>query len=304
MKSHAGFGLGFAAVLAAVLVFGAQLPIAKDAYLALDPYMLSAIRYGSALPFLMLLLAWREGPSALLPGPRPLGIAAAGVLGMTGSPLLVFVGLTYTRPEHAVIILALQPSMTALAQWRLMGRRPPTFTLGAIAVAFAGVVLVVAGHEAKPGEVGWLGDLLVISGAACWVTYSLMLGRFGHMSALRFTTLSCVSGTTGIFVCALVAQLAGAAHLPDMATLGAVAPHLLFLSLCGVVLAMLLWNFGNARIGALNSMLLLNLMPVETYLIRYWQGARFNWADWLGAGMVVGALAASNLRERHRMSRA
>lgn len=304
MKSRAQFGVGFAAVLASVLVFGAQLPIAKDAYAAMDPYTLSAIRYASALPCLMLLLAWREGAAAFHPGPRPFGIFAAGVLGMTGSPLLVFVGLTYTRPEHAVIILALQPSMTALAQWGLMGRRPPAFTLSAIAVAFAGVVLVVAGHEAKPGEVGWLGDLLVISGAACWVSYSLMLGRFGHMSALRFTTLSCIAGTTGIVVCALVASHAGKAHWPDPATLAAVAPHLVFLSLCGVVLAMLLWNFGNARVGALNSMLLLNLMPVETYLIRYWQGARFTLAEWLGAAMVVGALAASNLRERRRFARA
>lgn len=301
--ARAGFGAGFAATLASVLVFGAQLPIAKDAYLALDPFTLSAVRYALALVLLIGLLVWREGVAALSPGPRPGRLAVAGLLGMTGSPLLVFVGLQYTRPEHAVIILALQPSMTALAQWRITGRRPPAFTLGAIAVAFAGVVLVVAGHEARPGEAGWLGDLLVISGAACWVSYALLLGSFSGLSVLRFTTLSCLAGTLGIFAATLVAQATGAVRWPEASAIVAVAPHLAFLSLCGVVLAMLLWNFGNTRIGPLNSMLLLNLMPVETYLIRYWQGARFTAAEWLGAAMVVGALVASNLHQRRAAGR-
>ena len=36
------------------------------------------------------------------------------------SPALVFAGLTATRPEHVAVIVALQPSMTALAtkSWR------------------------------------------------------------------------------------------------------------------------------------------------------------------------------------------
>ena len=61
---------------------------------------------------------------------------------------------------------------------------------------------------------------------------------------------------------------------------------------------MLLRNYGNARIGPLNAMLLLNLMPVETYLIRYWQGVHFTWQEWAGAAMVVGALMANNLYQR------
>ena len=139
-----GFGAGLAAALGAVVVFGAQLPVAKSAYVWLDPFTLSAIRYSAALVLLLALLAFREGAGALSLGSKPGRIALAGVLGMAGSPLLVFAGLMYTLPEHAVIILALQPSMTALAQWCLHGKRPAGFTIGAILVAFAGVVLVVA----------------------------------------------------------------------------------------------------------------------------------------------------------------
>ena len=66
-----------------------------------------------------------------------------GLAGMTGSPMLVFAGLSITRAEHGAIIVSLQPSVTATADWWLRGRRPARFTRGWIAAAFAGVVLVV-----------------------------------------------------------------------------------------------------------------------------------------------------------------
>lgn len=292
------FGVGVVAALSAVLVWGALMPVAKDAYVALDPYTLTSLRYALAAAVLLGLLAWREGPRAFSAGPRPGRLVVAGVLGMAGSPLLVFVGLAYTLPEHAVIIVALQPSMTALAQWFLHGRRPPAFTVGAIVVAFAGVVLVVAGHGWTPGDPKLVGDLLVLSGAICWMSYTLMLDGFPGFGALRFTALTCVIGVVVIVLATMVANLAGASRLPDAVAVVAVAPHLLFLAIPGVVLAMLVWNYGNARIGALNSLLLINLMPVETYFIRYLQGARFSAAEWIGAALVVGALVANNLHQR------
>jgi len=45
---------------------------------------------------------------------------------MTASPMLVFGGLAFTRAEHVAIIVALQPSMTALADWLVHRRRPGT----------------------------------------------------------------------------------------------------------------------------------------------------------------------------------
>lgn len=298
MSRPGQFGMGVAAAIAAIMMWGAQLPVAKAAFEVLDPYTLTAIRYALASLVLVIILALREGPTAFSCGPRPLRLVVAGVLGMAGSPLLVFVGLLYTLPEHAVIIIALQPSLMAMLQWRLYGRRPPTFTIGAIAVAFAGVVLVVIGHGIRPGEAKLVGDLLVLSGVLCWISYTLMLGSFPGFGVLRFTTLSCFFGTLAICVAAAIALATGAASVPDTPALVAVTPHVLFLAIPGVVLALLLWNYGHARIGALNSMLLLNLMPIETYLIRYLQGARFTWQEWTGAAMVVGALVANSLYQR------
>lgn len=290
-------GTGLLAIVGAILIWASQLLVAKAAYASIDPYTLTAVRYTTALVFLAALLWLREGPGAFAPGDRPFLLGVAGVLGMAGSPLLVFVGILYTQPEHAVILLALQPSMTALAQWWLNGRRPPGFTLAAIAVAFCGVVLVVgSAADAPAGKL--LGDLLVVSGALSWIAYNLMQGKFVALGTLRFTTLSCVAGTAAILVVAVLAHALGAARMPSATQLVAVTPHIAFLAVLGVVVAMLLWNHGSARIGPLNAMLLLNLMPVVTYAIRVAQGAHFTWQEWAGAALVIAALVANNLYQR------
>ena len=298
MTGNRGTGLAVLAVVAAVLLWGAQFPVAKAAYSVLDPYTLTSARYVLAATLLVLLAAATGGRAALSPGPRPWLLVLAGLLGMAGSPLLAFVGLSYTLPEHAVIIVALQPSMTAIAQWWLNGKRPANFTLGAIAVAFTGVVLVVASHGFNPGETKLFGDLMVLAGCSCWICYTLMLARFPGFGALRFTALTCFIGMLAICTVTAIALGSGAVPVPKAASFVSVAPHIAFLAIPGVVLAMVLWNYGNARIGPLNSMLIINLMPVETYFIRYLQGARFTWQEWTGAALVIGALLANNFYQR------
>jgi drug/metabolite transporter (DMT)-like permease len=96
---------------------------------------------------------------------------------------------------------------------------------------------------------------------------------------------------------------AGVLTAPSAADLASIWPALAFLTLGGVLAAMVFWNWGNRIIGALNSMLLLNLIPVVTFLIRFAQGERFGAAEIAGVGMVVGALLANNLYLR-RKSRA
>jgi drug/metabolite transporter (DMT)-like permease len=299
------FPRGAAAALAAVLMWGAQFPVAKSAFAVLDPVQLSAFRYGVAT---LLLLAWmlaREGPGILATQGRFRPVTALGVIGMTGSPVLVFAGLQFTRPEHAAVIVALQPSMTALADWALRGRRPANFTVACIVVAFLGVVTVVTkgAFVLHAGGREILGDVMVLAGAACWVVYTMGTERLAGWPTLKITLLTLIAGSIGMF--ALAAGLVGAGVLtvPSAADLASIWPALAFLTLGGVLAAMVLWNWGNRIIGALDSMLLLNLIPVVTFVIRFAQGERFGAAEIAGVAMVVGALLANNLYLR-RKSRA
>lgn len=304
------FRFGFLLVVVAVLIWGGQLPVAKNAMRAIDGYSMSVVRYGVAVVLFTLLLVIREGRGALRLEGRGHLVTIAGGFGIAGSALLVFVGLSLTRPEVAVIILMLQPAMTAVAQWLLRGIRPAPFTLACLCCAFSGVVIAVTrGGDALNFTAGMntqelIGNGMVFLGAVAWITYTLMLGMFAGWSALRFTALTALPGLGVILLVWCVAWMVGAARWPTSAALVAIAPELLYVSFFGVVAAMFLWNAGNRRIGPLNTILLLNLMPVVTFAIRYVEGARFAASELVGAVLVVGALVANNLHERRRLQRA
>jgi drug/metabolite transporter (DMT)-like permease len=187
--------------------------------------------------------------------------------------------------------------MTAIADWWLRGRRPARFTLGCIAAAFVGVVLVVTrGNPAlglSPREIA--GDLLVLVGAACWVVYTMGTERFRGWSALKFTVLTLIPGSIALVVATAALVALGVSRVPSAGAIASVAPQLVFLALVGVLAAMILWNAGNQRVGALNAMLMLNLMPVIVFAIRFAQGERFLPVELAGAGLVIGALIANNL---------
>ncbi len=299
MQTHSSAGFGL--TLLAVLFWGAQLPIAKVAMLDIDGYTITLVRYGVAAAGLTMILAWREGFSHFATEGHGLRVTAAGVIGMAGSAVLVFVGLALTRSEVAVIIISLQPAMTAIAEWIIRGARPARFTIACLVVAFVGVAVVVTRGGAgfgellrtSPQELG--GNALVFAGASAWVAYTLMVGRLQGWSSLRISALTATTALGGIVLIWLVALALGAAPVP---TPGPFIEHgwrLAYLSVLGVLAAMFLWNAGLRRIGALNAMLILNLMPVVTFAFRAIEGATFVVSELAGAAMVVGALMSNNL---------
>jgi drug/metabolite transporter (DMT)-like permease len=302
---QSNFASGVALAFVAVFIWGAQFPIAKSTFSTIDPFHVSGIRYGVGTLLLAAFVVWRDGRAALRYYGRGLSASLLGLVGMTGSPMLVFGGLALTRPEHAAIIVALQPSITAIADWWLHGRRPARFTLGCMTVAFVGVVLVVTkGDPALAFGRGELaGDLLVLAGAVCWVVYTMGTESFRGWSSLKFTLLTLIPGSIGLAIGTAVLVQFGLARVPTPAEMGSVAPQLAFLAVGGVMLSMLCWNAGTRRIGVLNAMLLQNLVPVIVFAIRFAQGERYVAVELAGAGLVIGALAANNAYLRRKSRR-
>jgi drug/metabolite transporter (DMT)-like permease len=241
-----------------------------------------------------------EGVRAFTVTSRELAMLFVSGLAMGASALFMISGLALTRPEIAVLILSLQPAITVLIDWLVWKRRPPVFTVGCIVLAFTGVAIAVTrGGDAllnpAPAVRGEaLGNLLTLLAATCWVVYVLLTTRFHGWSAVRVSALTSGPATALIFGCWFVAWLAGYTYLERDLIVGA-SWRLAYVSLLGVVLAMFLWNAGARRIGAVNAMLLLNLMPVITFGFRALEGAEFMLSELLGAAIVVSALVANNL---------
>lgn len=297
-----GTATGVLLVFATVSIWGLQFPIAKSAFEFVDPFNLALVRYGLPVCFLVSLLVYSEGIGSLRFDHRARQASFVGLIGMCGSPTLVFGGLSITRPEIAAIIIAIQPLLTAIVLWVLRGRRPDGFTLACIGLAFFGVFTVITGWSmAFAGESReMLGNLSIFLGALCWVYYTITGDRFNDWSVLRFTALTMLPGALGHVAVITTLTAAGIIATPALDQWLAAGPQIVFLSLLGVLVAMLMWNSGTKRIGALNAMLFINLIPVITFGVRYWQGVRFTWLEIGGAAAVVLALIANNLALRLR----
>ena len=293
---------GVLIMLLTVLIWGALFPIAKGALIALDAFWMSSVRYGCAALMFVAILVWREGAAALRYQGKLLQASFYGVMGFTGFSILVFVGLAHTAPEHGAIIMALQTPMTAFAHWALRGSRPAGFTLVCVALAILGVFMVIGkGDLAHMFDAGTLfGDALILLGAMSWVVYTIGAVSFPGWSVLRFTTLTCLPGTAGIFVVTAIATAAGEVQVPSFATLVSIGWELTYMAVFTAVVAVLCWNAAIGYLGALNAMLLANLVPVVTFVIRILQGHRFQAIELAGVTLVVLALAANNLYMRRR----
>lgn len=307
-EARAGARAGVAAAIAATLIWGAQLPIAKGAFVAVDGYTMTLVRYGAASVVFLLLLWLREGRGAFALEGYASAVIVGGGLGLGGSAVLLFVGLSKARPEIVVIILAMQPALAAIGEWVFARRPPPRFTLVCIAFAFAGVVLAVTrggaafGDDSGPRADEFLGILLAVLASIAWVGYAMTAARLSRWSALRASALTGVPALAVVLAAWLVADALGAVRI-DAAALPAASWRLAYVAFLGVVVGMFLWNAGLQRIGAVNAMLILNLMPVVTFAIRAFEGARSDSTELLGAAIVVAALVANNLMLRRGPSR-
>jgi len=282
--------------------WGAMFSVAKRTLPVLDAFFLGSFRYAVGVLIFIAILWAAEGRQALRYGGRILPAACFGLIGFCGFNLLVWWGLFYTRPEHASIIMALQTPMTAIAVWLTQGRRPAPFTIGCVAVAIAGVLLVVTRGSLTgifSGE-SLLGDLLVFLGAVSWVIYTMAGWHFSGWSPLRMTVLTAIPGTLGLLAANAAAIGLGFAELPTLAAVWSVKWQIGYFIVFTVVLGVLGFNNGVKYLGALNAMLLLNLIPVIVFAIEAWLGRSYAAIELIGAAVVIGALVANNLFLRKR----
>lgn len=125
---------------------------------------------GAALVFAAL------SPRTFLPAAMPwrdrLAIAGCAALGIWGNQALFLSGLARTTATNATVLVATIPVFTAIASI-VLGREPPRArVIGGIAIAFAGIVVLVGLDALDLGGAHLVGDLLVTANS---VAYSLYL---------------------------------------------------------------------------------------------------------------------------------
>ncbi|UUX97490.1 DMT family transporter [Aquabacterium sp. J223] len=183
---------GAALALLGAVAFSGKAIIVKLAYRhGVDAVTLIMYRMLFALP-LFLALAWWAGRGRPPLARRDwMAVAGLGFSGYYLSSFLDFAGLQYVSASLERLILYLNPTLVLLLGLVVLKRRPTARQWGALALSYAGV-LVVFGHEATlAGPDAALGALLVFGSALSYAVYLLYSGEVvGRLGSLRLTGLA------------------------------------------------------------------------------------------------------------------
>jgi drug/metabolite transporter (DMT)-like permease len=264
----------------------------------MDALSMTLLRYGLAAPVFLLLLARSEGWQSLRPGVPLLPLVGLGALGFAGFNLLMFFGVSQSRPEHGAIVMALQPLIAAMILWARTGKRPAARSFAALALAIVGVVLLVTDGDLSrlAGQAAVVPTLMMIAGGTCWVLYSMGAARYPGWSPLRYTALSASGGAIVILVLWMLAAFAGLVRVPVAAASWFVlTPSLVYLTLLAAVVAVLCWNSGIRALGPQNGMLFINLAPLTALVVGVASGQAFGRFELIGAVLVLASLVANQL---------
>jgi drug/metabolite transporter (DMT)-like permease len=294
--------IGAAFATATAVAWGGQFVVGKSALGSLDAFPLTTIRYAVASALWLIVLAAVEGTRALRLDGRGVRLFWLGSLGFAGFNLLAYTGLEHARPQSASLIVALAPLLTALVLWRRTGVRPSATTFALLAVALAGVSLVISGGHPSSivnGSIGW-GDALVLAGVFSFVLYGLGAAEFTGFSPLRYTTLTASLGWLTLLAATVVATATGLVPLPSAHEVWSVSPQIAYLTIPGAFMAVLTWNAAIGLIGPQNAVLFGNLIPVTTFAIEIVRGYRPGAVELAGAALTIAALVTNNLLARRR----
>ncbi len=290
-----------AALLAVVLIWGANFVVMKQAFSVLSPWAFNAVRLMLAAVVLLGVLCAREGRSALaLPRRDALKLVGLGILGNTFYQIPFVVGLNLTTAGNSALLIATIPVWSALLA-RLLGweRITPRMWLG-ILLSFGGVGVVTA---ASPNgfslqSAGFLGDLLTLVAAVCWAGYTVLskdlLKRY---SPLRVSALALLPGVLVLWIPSLPFVLR--ADWLDLPLWGWLA--LLYSGVFPIAVAYVIWAAGVQRVGAARTSVYNNLVPVVTFVLAYlWQQQPVAPLQLLGGGIVLLGVGLTTASSRPR----
>ena len=270
-----------------VVIWGGNFAVLKTAYSQIAPFPFTALRFALATVLMLLLLWWREGDVRFPPGSF-WKFLWLGLAGNTIYQAMFANGLALTTSANSSLVASTSPIAVALAGGLIGLERITRFTVFGLALALGGILIVVSSRGAALSSNTMVGDLLVLGSVFCWAAYVLGMRTVkGHISSLRATTLTMITGTPGLILFGLPGLIG--MHKSGWARLGGAAIFgIVYSAALALVTCYLLYNRNVRLIGGVKTTIYGCMIPAVAALVA-WPvlGERPTLLQAVGAALIV-----------------
>ena len=270
----------------AAIFWGANFNLARPVLAEMSPYIAGASRYVLAAAVMILIAQMRKEATPLRHWQAYLTL---GVVGVFGFNLFFFLGMETSSAINGALIMGLNPLLTAILGYLILGDKPSNRQLVAFPVGIAGVAIVVLGAGAQLTVS--VGDIYLVIATLNWALYNVLVKK------MMPKNVSGIANTAGIMTFGAIAlSIAAFMHGGSVSLPGIHAgTALLMMSLGGGVLAYLFWNASISHLGPSKAAIFMNLVPVTTMIIAAFEHMPPTHAQLFGAFLIISAVTFSSV---------
>lgn len=279
---------GILSVLGAVLLWSSSYVVTKIGVGTLPPLTFAAVRFIFASIFIAGLALTKFKPEPVEAGDR-LRLVLGGLLGITAYFALQNLGVQRTSAADATLLVASFPVISLLLEV-VLGRSKVHFKqVAGIAIAIAGICVVIDLRTSQAAPTRLIGDLFLIGTGLAWAFYNIVtehvVRKYSTFTVIFWQTLV---GTAALIPLALF-ELNQWGPLSTPSLLGAI-----YLGIFCSVGAFLLYGNGLKNLRPDQAVNLLNLVPVFGLVFAglALQEA-IGWAQIVGGLVVIGGVMLS-----------
>lgn len=219
-----------------------------------------------------------------------------GIVGVFGFNYAFFTAMHTTSALNAALIMALSPMVSTLLSIVLLNAKIRLHQYIGMLIAFIGVTFVITGGHFSVLHAA-VGDLWMLLACGVWSLYSVGSKRFApQIPPLQFARWTVSVGSVALIIAALLIEQP-LLSIPQLSlTTHAI---LMYMGVCGSVLAYIYWLKGVFFLGPDKSAIAFNLVPVFTLLVSLAFGSIPNTAQIMGLVLVLtGVLISTGWKKK------
>jgi len=271
------------ALLLMSLIWGYNWVLVKEAMRLVSPFDFSAIRTIGGGILLLGVLSWKGRP--LQPRNVPMTLLV-GLLCTTVSVGAATWALVEGGAGKMAILVYAMPFWLILMAWPLLGERPRGLQRPAVALALAGLVLLLEPWDYR-GD--WFPSALAVSSGLAWAASAVVtkrMDRLGEVDVISLSAWQVLFGGLFLAAAALAVPSAPIRWTPWMA--GAMTYNVVLTSAVAILLWFYVLKVLPAGIAGLGSLATPVLGLFFAYVLL---GERFSFWEGLGGLLILAALA-------------